>query len=222
MLAPKPGERILDLGCGDGTLTVKLMASGASVLGVDANPQMIASARAKGIDAHVADAHTLTFASEFDAVFSNAALHWMLKPDAVIDSVWRALKPGGRFVAEFGGKDNVALLDSTIRRVLTSRGIDVSDIKPQYYPSAEEYKSRLEALGFAVIYMTLFERPTDLPGDAVDWYRVFRENFLARIPPAILDETLDELRQTLAPTLRRADGRWWADYVRLRFAASKA
>ena len=222
LLAPKPGERILDLGCGDGTLTLKLIASGATVLGVDANPQMIASAKAKGIDAHVADAHALTFTNEFDAVFSNAALHWMLNPDAVIARVWRALKPGGRFVAEFGGKGNVALLDSTIRRVLTARGIDVSDIKPLYYPGVEGYRGKLESRGFTVTYITIFERPTDLPGDVVDWYKLFRENFLARIPQAILNETLDELRQTLAPKLRRADGSWWADYVRLRFVANKA
>ena len=221
LLAPKAGERILDLGCGDGTLTMKLIASGASVLGIDANLQMIASAKAKGIDAHVADAHALTFDREFDAVFSNAALHWMLNPDAVIDSVWRALKPGGRFVAEMGGKGNVALLDGTIRRVLTQRGIDVSGIKPLYYPSVEEYKARLETSGFAVTYITLFERPTELPGDAVEWYKVFRENFLARIPNAMLEETLAELRQTLAPNLRRADRSWWADYVRLRFVARK-
>src|SRR5579862_4266048 len=106
LLAAKPGERILDLGCGDGALTEKIAAV-ASVVAVDASADQIKAARARGLDAHVMDGTKLAFENEFDAVFSNAALHWMRDPDAVIAGVWRALKPGGRFVAECGGAGNV-------------------------------------------------------------------------------------------------------------------
>src|SRR5262249_52670220 len=102
-LAPVAGERILDLGCGDGSLTERLIERGARVVGIDASPEMVAAARARGIDAHVMDATRLTFDHEFDAVFSNAVLHWIQNQDGVLAGVSRALVPGGRFVAEFGG-----------------------------------------------------------------------------------------------------------------------
>jgi trans-aconitate methyltransferase len=112
LLAPRSGERILDLGCGDGALT-EVLARDARVTGVDASAEQVGAARARGLDAHVADGTRLGFAAEFDAVFSNAALHWMRDPDAVIDGVWRVLKPGGRFVGECGGAGNVATVRAT-------------------------------------------------------------------------------------------------------------
>ncbi|MGE0775989.1 MAG: trans-aconitate 2-methyltransferase, partial [Sphingomonadaceae bacterium] len=130
LLDPQPGERILDLGCGDGILTETLMASGAEVIGVDSSAPMIEAANARGVDAHIANGQVLTFDSEFDAVFSNAALHWMLDSEAVARGVFRALKPGGRFVGEMGGQGNVATLRAGLRAELLRRGYKVPDEDP--------------------------------------------------------------------------------------------
>ena len=123
LLAPRPGERILDLGCGDGALTEKLAAAGCDVVGADASAELVKAARARGLDARLMNGEALDFDGEFDAVFSNAALHWMLRPDAVIDGVYRALKPGGRFVGEFGGAGNVATIASALEAALDRRGL---------------------------------------------------------------------------------------------------
>src|SRR5579859_7306931 len=143
LLAPKPGERILDLGCGDGALTRKIAAV-ARVVAVDASADQVQAARARGLDAHVMDGTRLGFEREFDAVFSNAALHWMRDPDAVIDGVWRALKPGGRFVAECGGAGNVAAVREALCRAVARRGVDGHAVSPWYFPSVDEYQGRLE------------------------------------------------------------------------------
>jgi len=133
LLAPRPDERILDLGCGEGTLTA-VRARQARVTGVDASVEQVAAARVRGLDAHVADGTRLgCFAEEFDAVFSNAALHWMRDPDAVIDGVWRALKPGGCFVGECGGAGNVATVRGALVAVLARRGIDGDAASPWYF-----------------------------------------------------------------------------------------
>ena len=132
LLSPQPGERILDLGCGDGALTVTLLERGCDVVGVDSSPDMIAAAKARGVNAHVMDGHTLPFNHKFDAVFSNAALHWMTRPEAVIAGVWHALKPRGRFVEEFGGYGNVAAIVTAIESALSSRNIVVA--RPWFSP----------------------------------------------------------------------------------------
>src|SRR5438105_1265324 len=139
LLDPKPGERILDLGCGEGALTEKLVAAGAEVVAVDAAPDMIAAARARGLDAHVVPGQSLVFDREFDAVFSNAALHWMHPPEAVLAGVRRALKPGGRFVAEMGGHNNTAAILVAIAAVLARRGVDAWTLSPWSFPSAAAY-----------------------------------------------------------------------------------
>src|SRR3954452_4687414 len=143
LLAPSPGEHILDLGCGDGVLTEKIVSAGATVIAVDAGPDMVAAARARGIDARVMDGQKLTFTNEFDAVFSNAALHWMKHADEVIAGVWRALKPGGRFVAECGGHKCVATIENALLAALKRRGIEGKDISPWYFPTVEDYGGRL-------------------------------------------------------------------------------
>jgi len=221
LLRPVAGERILDLGCGDGALTAKLAASGADVVGVDASAEQVAAARARGLDARVMDGEALAFESEFDAVLSNAALHWMKRADAVIDGVWRALKPGGRFVAEMGGAGNVATITEALIAALDRRGIDGAAAMPWYFPTADEQRRRLAARGFDVRSAELFRRPTPLPGDIVDWLETFAESFSGRLAAADRPAFLAEVADVLAPRLQDAAGRWTADYVRLRFVAVK-
>lgn len=221
-LAPQPGERVLDLGCGDGVLSGSIVEAGAQVVGADASPELVAAAQARGIDARVIDAHALPFESEFDAVFSNAALHWMKRdPDAVLRGVARALKPGGRFVAEMGGAGNVAWIRGALCEALAQRGIDGTKADPWYFPTAAEYRGRLEAAGFTVLRIEKFARPTPLPGDVRGWLQTFAQSFLAVVPPAQRDAVVDEVRDALAAQLRDASGLWTADYVRLRFIAQR-
>jgi SAM-dependent methyltransferase len=219
LLAPRTGERILDLGCGDGALTEKLAALGCSVVGVDAAPDMIAAARARGLDARVMDGEGLDFEDEFDAVFSNAALHWMRRPADVIAGVRRALRPGGRFVGEFGGHTNVAAIIVALIAVLDRRGIDGAAAIPWYFPTSEAYRDELERQGFAVESIELIPRPTPLPTDMAGWLETFAEGIFSGLAPqerpAARDETIALLRSCLCDT----KGRWTADYVRLRFAA---
>jgi SAM-dependent methyltransferase len=221
LLAPVPGERILDLGCGDGFLTAKLAAMGCRVIGVDASAAQIEAARKLGLDARVADAQALAFDTEFDAVFSNATLHWIREPDAAIDGVWRALKPGGRFVGECGGEGCVARIRAALGRALSRRGLDIAEVNPWYFASAEEYGAKLRARGFRVESIAVFPRPTPLPGDVRAWLETFAENFMKGLPPAERPAFLAEVQEDLRPALCDADGKWTADYTRLRFRAVK-
>jgi SAM-dependent methyltransferase len=218
LLAPVAGERILDLGCGDGALTEQLVARGCVVVGVDASAAQVEAARRRGLDARAMDGQQLAFDGEFDAVFSNAAMHWM-DPDRVIAGVWRALRPGGRFVGEFGGRGCVARIVAAVRAALARQGVDERGIQPWYFPGDDEYRARLEAHGFVVRSIALIPRPTLLPGDVGEWLETFAQAFLdaARDRAALLDAVRAELR----PHLCDADGRWTADYVRLRFVATK-
>jgi trans-aconitate methyltransferase len=220
MLAPRPGERVLDLGCGDGALTEKLAAM-TTVLGVDASPEQVKAARARGLDARVCDGNKLAFENEFDAVFSNAALHWMRDPDAVIAGVWRALKSGGRFVAECGGAGNVDAIMAALVAALDRRGIDGKAAVPWYFPAPEEYRARLERRGFEVQSMALIPRPTPLPGALGDWLDTFAESFLTAVPAGERPALKREVEAALRPALCDASGTWIADYVRLRFRAAK-
>jgi trans-aconitate methyltransferase len=223
LLNPQPGERILDLGCGDGALTEKIVAAGAQVLGVDASSDMIAAAKARKLDAHVADGYALAFNSEFDAVFSNAALHWMKRdPDAVIQGVRCALKPAGRFVAEMGGFGNVAAIDVALCTTLEQFGIaNPSAISPWYFPTADEYRERLERAGFQVAYIELIPRPTALPAGMRAWLETFAIPFTKTIAAENRSEFLDAVTEKLRPALCAPSGNWTADYVRLRFLALK-
>ncbi len=221
LLAPRQGERILDLGCGDGALTEALIAAGAEVVGVDASEDMVAAARRRGIDARLADATRLEFHGAFDAVFSNAALHWMRDADAVIAGVHRALRPGGRFVGEFGGAGNVAAITVALTAVLERRGVDAARAIPWFFPSAAEYRARLERHGFEVRKIDLFARPTPLPGDMADWLETLAAPVLAQLPPADRTPARDETVALLRPALCDQSGNWTADYVRLRFAAAR-
>jgi trans-aconitate methyltransferase len=220
LLKPAPGERILDLACGDGVLTGKIAASGATVVGVDAAPDMVNAAKSRGLDARIMDGVNLCFNREFDAVFSNAALHWMKSdPDAVITGVGRALKPGGRFVAEMGGHGCIAAITVAIVAVMARYGVDVKPLIPWYFPTVDDYRSRLERQGFAIDYIELIPRPTLLPTDMAGWLEVFCASFFARLPEERRTAARDEVIELLRLVLCDEQGRWTGDYIRLRFAA---
>lgn len=215
LLAPEPGERILDLGCGDGALTIRLLERGCEVIGIDASADMVAAARERGINALVGDAHALEYDGEFDAIFSNAALHWMDEPQQVIHSVRRALKPGGRFVGEFGGEGNVAAVMTGVRKVLRRRGLPV--VEPWFFPGPAEYSQLLSAEGLRVDSIDLFRRPTPLPGDIRAWLETFWQPYMTPLPERSREDFIEEVRSELRSSLRDADGCWHIDYVRLRF-----
>lgn len=218
-LAPQPQERILDLGCGDGQLTAKIAAAGARVLGVDSSPAMVEGAVARGIDARVGNAEALPFSSEFDAVFSNAALHWVRDQDAMLAGVKRALRPGGRFVAEMGGHGNVAAILVALTAVLQRHGMAGLEEGVNYYPSVEGYRARLERHGFTVDEIQLIPRPTPLAAGMASWLTTFRSGVLEAVPEALRATVVEETVALLAPVLRDEQGNWTGDYVRLRFIA---
>jgi trans-aconitate methyltransferase len=218
-LDPKPGERILDLGCGDGALTARLVAAGAAVIGVDSSEALLREARGRGLDVRLMDAQALDFDAAFDAVFSNAALHWMPRAEAVLGGVARGLVPGGRFVAEFGGHGNVAAIVTALRAVAKMQALDPGLAAGWFYPTAEEYRALLEARGFTVERIELVPRPTPLPTGLRGWLRTFRRPYLDAMPAEQREAVLDELESLLAPALRDQSGRWTADYVRLRVSA---
>ena len=221
-LAAKPGEAILDLGCGDGVLTKALVDAGVHAIGVDADAEMVAATRALGVDASVMDAANLAFENTFDAVFSNAALHWVRDADGVLRGVKRALKPGGRFVGEFGGAGNVKAVIAALTEVLAERDLAVTETGPWFFPTDTDYAKRLEAHGFIVDRIGLFPRPTPLPGPLEDWLDNFAESFLALVPEAERAEVRRQTAVAARPILLGDDGTWSVDYVRLRFEARLA
>jgi SAM-dependent methyltransferase len=221
LLNPLPGERILDLGCGDGVLTAKFAEMGCSIVGIDGSAAQIEAARKRGLDTRVMDGEKLTFDGEFDAVFSNAALHWMRNPKAVISGVFRALRPNGRFVAEFGGHGCVAKIKKALVAALNRRGLDGEAAVPWYFPTVEEYSALLKNAGFSISSIALIPRPTPLPGDVTGWLETFGESFTASLPLAERPAYIAEVREALRPELSDSEGKWTADYVRLRFSAIK-
>ena len=221
LLDPQAGERVLDIGCGDGALTERLRRAGCQVVAIDTSPEQVWAALERGFDARIIDATELTFDQEFDAVFSNAALHWIPDVDRVIARVYAALRPGGRFVAEFGGAGCVASIRDSFTAALAERGVDGARVDPWYFPTAEAYRARLDSGGFSGDSLQIFPRPTPLPGDITHWLEVFAQPFLQGVPAAERPALLQDVRTRLEPQLRNPDGLWIVDYVRLRFAATR-
>ena len=221
LLAPRPGQRVLDLGCGDGALTKKLQDLGCVVLGVDSSAPQVEAAKSLGLNAQVMNAGDLSFVDEFDAVFSNAVLHWIKDPDPMIAGVYRSLRCGGRFVAECGGYGCVQKIKTALIQGLSRRGLDGEARVPWYFPTPGDYGTRLERAGFRVDSIALIPRPTPLPGDITGWLETFAQSFLHGMPALAKQEYLEDVRAILEPQLRDQTGVWVADYVRLRFAATK-
>ena len=216
LLDPQPGEHILDVGCGDGTLTLKIKEAGADVVGIDNSLSMIGAARAKGLDARLMDAADLKFAEAFDAAFSNATLHWVIDKHRAARAIWFALKPEGRFAGEMGGEGNLARLREALDDVLVVRGYGPPTYAANWYPSVEEFVALYEAAGFAPdIDARLIERPTALEHGVAAWVTTFRRGWLDRagVP--------EDDRQAIADEVADRVGTNIADYVRLRFIMRK-
>ena len=221
MLAPARGETILDLGCGDGALTEKLLSRGCHVLAIDSSAEQIAAAAARNLDAQVVNAEAMTYDAAFEGVLSNAALHWMKRSGAVIDGVWRALRPAGRFVGEMGGARNIQAVVDAVTKTLGERGVDAAAYNPWFFPDEAAYRKLLEDQGFDVEFMQLFPRPTPLDGDIVHWLKLFTQSFVADIEESEHEGFYSAVKAQLETILRDDDGNWFVDYVRLRFKAIK-
>ena len=226
LLAPKPGERILDLGCGTGHLTNQIAAAGAEVIGLDKSQPMIEEARRLYPDLRfeIADATDFQFAQQFDAVFSNAAIHWMKDQRSVARCIFEALRQGGRFVAEFGGKGNIRAIRTALSDAIQAAGEEMNaEPFARYYPAIGEYATLLEAQGFRVTFATHFDRPTKLDDGEKglrNWLFTFADNVIEPLPENKREEVIAEVELKLRPLLFR-DGSWFADYRRLRVVAFK-
>lgn len=224
LLDAKPGERILDIGCGSGHLTKQITDAGAEVTGLDSSPEMIATARATypTINFVVANASDFSFAEPFDAIFSNAALHWVERAEEAVMCMSHALKPGGRFVIEMGGKGNIAGIATELERALkTLHGREVK--ATNYFPGIGEYSSLLEKHGIEVVSALLFDRPTKLEGGEEgmeNWIRMFRRELLNDLNEEEKRAVFAEVKTALRDKLF-SDGNWFADYRRLRIVAYK-
>ncbi len=225
LLASQRGECILDLGCGTGYLTDKISNSEAEVVGIDSAPTMIEQARANYPNSkfEVADGRNLQFKEQFDGVFSNAVLHWITEPEKVVAGVWLALKPGGRFVAEFGGKGNIKLIVSALNNAIQAAGYPAINLNPWYFPSIGEYGTLLEKQGLQLIYAILFDRPIPLEdgeNGIRNWIKMFASSFFKDIPVDQQASILANIENQLRPSLYR-NSTWYADYRRIRIIAIK-
>jgi SAM-dependent methyltransferase len=222
ILSPQPEERILDVGCGTGQLTAEIAATGAKVIGLDNSETAIAKSRINypQIEFQIASGADFAFDQPFDAIFSNAALHWIKPPEAAAKCIYQALKPGGRFVAEFGGKGNVEQIIQALNTALGALG--EPDYNPWYFPSIAEYSTILEQQAFKVTYASLFNRPTKLEGETglANWLEMFAGDRLTKIASSSKTEIINQIESNLRSRLYH-DGNWLADYQRIRVVAIK-
>ncbi len=218
LLAPRPQERILDLGCGDGALTERIAAHGCSVVGIDASAELIEAARGRGLDVYRGDAQRLNYDRQFDAVFTNATLHWIPDHDAVLDGVRRALRPGGRFVGEFGAHACVASVCSSLRAIAVERGIELK--MPWTFPTAAQFERRLAAHGFVPERVEWIARPTPLPSGMRAWLQTFAGPLLAQFRAVERETVVERVLDAVNWSLCDESGFWRADYTRLRFVAA--
>jgi len=226
LLAPQKGERILDLGCGTGYLTNVIASSGAEVVGIDNSHEMIEKAAKEypALDFRIMPAEEFHFDESFDAIFSNAVLHWVMEKEKAIDCMYRNLKRSGRLVLEMGGKGNVEKIINALNEALAKRGFETNtELLINYFPSIGEYTGLLEKRGFKVNYAAHFNRDTELAdkeNGIKDWIKMFRSPLLKDIDKDVVNEILEEVQESLRPTLFR-NGKWYADYKRLRVVAIK-
>jgi len=226
MLTPQEGERILDVGCGTGYLTNLIAASGAMVTGMDNSINMIAKARNEypHLPFRLASVTDFRFEEPFDALFSNAVLHWVTEKEQAIQNMYNNLKPGGRLVLEMGGKGNVQLIMRALKNALIAYGFPQNaEREIWYYPSLSEYTSLLEKQGFRVTYAAHYNRETELK-DAQngirDWVNMFCSALLEGIDEQTKENILENAQETLRLTQFR-NQKWYADYKRLRVVAIK-
>jgi trans-aconitate methyltransferase len=215
LLDPQPGEHVLDVGCGDGALTEKIIERGATVVGIDNSLSMVAAAKARGLDARLMDAADLRFSEAFDAAFSNATLHWVLDKERAARAIWFALKFGGRFAGEMGGDGNLATLREALDDVLVARGFGPPTFAANWYPGVEDFVAIYEQAGFKDVDARLIERPTPLEHGVAAWVTTFRRGWLDRA------EVPEEERADIAAAVADRVGTNVADYVRLRFIMRK-
>jgi len=224
LLNPKRGERILDVGCGTGHLTKLIAEMGAEVVGMDSSPEMIEAARTAWPDINfvLADAADFSFIEPFDAVFSNAALHWVTEAERAVVCMAQSLKQGGRFVVELGGKGNIAAITTAVREAIREM-LHVEVEHGRYYPSISEYSSLLERHGLVVRSAVLFDRPTKLEAGEQglrNWIAMFDQGVMSHVPDHKKEQVLRKVEDKTRCILF-ADGHWFADYRRLRIVAHK-
>lgn len=222
LLNPQSNETILDLGCGDGALTEKIALVAKDVIGIDSSESMILAAQKRGLNTIVMSGDAISYKNKFDAVFTNAALHWIPNYQAVIEGVYDTLKPRGKFVGEFGGHGNIATLIGAMKSVVNQNPKMGSFKNPWFFPRTEEYKKHLEKSGFVVDYIELINRPTSLKTGVKEWLKIFANHIISGIPPELEEEFITQIEVMLKPYLFSKEKGWVADYVRLRFHAIKA
>ena len=220
LLAPKKDEKILDLGCGDGTLSLEIQKYGSKLIGVDLSADMVEKSKLKGVEASLMSVTELTFNDVFDAIFSNAVLHWVHDANLVIKNVKQALKADGRFIGEFGGYGNIRSLQEAIQTVFERHREYGEFQNPWYFPKKEEYAKVLQEGGFRVHYIEIIKRPTPI-GDIKEWLNIFANGIMKNVPTSKKESFKEEVESILKPKLFTQKDGWVIDYVRLRFAAQK-
>ena len=220
LLNPKENEKILDLGCGDGTLAVEIEKFNAQVIAVDLSESMVAKTQERGIPAYVMSATELTFKNKFDAVFSNAVLHWIKDADTSIKKIYRSLKPKGRFIAEFGGYGNIKFLTDAMQKVFNQHKEFGTFNNPWNFPKDSDYKQLLEDNGFNIEYIELIPRPTKID-DISNWLDIFANGIISHLTQEQQSVFKQEVREILKPKIYSERDGWVADYIRLRLKAYK-